>query len=179
MIIKRCFVNRKEMFIWKFWLHSQLQLRNAQPGIISSNGSKPPLRKVQKQHGKTHRTMRLLDESNPLFSCKNSLNRVRQSLYRQAFAKQAGDLKFHVDKEWNPQTVLHHSPGILLFKTKKNLAIPICICYTCRRQKVIAFHVDKERNPPTVFPYSWGILLFFYSGKAPTRLFVVLIMPTV
>ncbi len=29
-------------------------------------------------------------------------------------------------------------------------------------------------NPQTVVAYSLGILLFFYSGKAPTRLFVVL-----
>ena len=28
-------------------------------------------------------------------------------------------------------------------------------------------------NPQTVVAYSLGILLFFYSGKAPTRLFVV------
>jgi len=32
----------------------------------------------------------------------------------------------------------------------------------------------KETNPQTVMAYSLGILLFFYSGKAPTRLFVVL-----
>ena len=29
-------------------------------------------------------------------------------------------------------------------------------------------------NPQTVVAYSLGILLFFYSGKAPTRLFVAL-----
>ena len=31
-------------------------------------------------------------------------------------------------------------------------------------------------NLPTVWPYSWGILLFFYSGKAPARLFIVLML---
>ena len=35
-------------------------------------------------------------------------------------------------------------------------------------------HEDKETNPRTVVAYSPGILLYFYSGKAPTRLFVVL-----
>ena len=33
-------------------------------------------------------------------------------------------------------------------------------------------HVDKEANLQTVWWYSLEILLFFYSGKAPTRLFV-------
>jgi hypothetical protein len=32
--------------------------------------------------------------------------------------------------------------------------------------------VIKETNPPTVLQYSRGILLYFYSGQAPTRLFV-------
>ena len=30
----------------------------------------------------------------------------------------------------------------------------------------------RRMNPQTVVAYSLGILLFFYSGKAPTRLFV-------
>ena len=34
--------------------------------------------------------------------------------------------------------------------------------------------MDKEPNPPTVRQHSRGILLYFYSGKALTRLFVVL-----
>ncbi len=33
---------------------------------------------------------------------------------------------------------------------------------------------ERRMNPQTVVAYSLGILLFFYSGKAPTRLFVVL-----
>ena len=33
--------------------------------------------------------------------------------------------------------------------------------------------MDKER-PPNRMPVQLGGLLFFYSGKAPTRLFVVL-----
>ncbi len=37
-------------------------------------------------------------------------------------------------------------------------------------------HVDKETNPSTVLQYSRGILLFFYSGKAPTRLTVALVV---
>ena len=36
--------------------------------------------------------------------------------------------------------------------------------------------MDKERNPQNVRQYSLGILLFFYSGKAPTRLVVALIV---
>ena len=35
---------------------------------------------------------------------------------------------------------------------------------------------NQWMNPPTVWPYSWGILLFFYSGKAPARLFIVLML---
>lgn len=55
-----------------------------------------------------------------------------------------------------------------------HLAIKICICYNASRQKrVIMFHVNEETNPQTVLQYSLGILPFFYSGKAPTRLFVV------
>ena len=34
----------------------------------------------------------------------------------------------------------------------------------------------KETNPLTVFQHSLGILLFFYTGKAPSRLFVVLMV---
>ena len=34
--------------------------------------------------------------------------------------------------------------------------------------------MDEETNPRTVVAYSPGILLAFYSGKAPTRLIVVL-----
>ena len=33
---------------------------------------------------------------------------------------------------------------------------------------------ERRMNPHTVVAYSLGILLFFYSGKSPTRLFVVL-----
>ena len=38
---------------------------------------------------------------------------------------------------------------------------------------------ERRMNPQTVVAYSLGILLFFYSGKAPTRLFVVLMVFTV
>ena len=33
---------------------------------------------------------------------------------------------------------------------------------------------ERRMNPQTVVAYGSGILLFFYSGKAPTRLFVAL-----
>ena len=57
------------------------------------------------------------------------------------------------------------------------LAIKICICYNASRQKEMQkFHVNKERNPRTVFQHSSGILLYFYGGKAPTRLFVALVV---
>jgi len=55
----------------------------------------------------------------------------------------------------------------------KYLAIKICICYNADRQKDVSSSFKQGTNPPTVREYSWGILLFFYSGKAPTRLFVV------
>ena len=35
------------------------------------------------------------------------------------------------------------------------------------------YHMKSKTNPRTVRQYGSGILLFFYSGKAPTRLFVV------
>ena len=55
------------------------------------------------------------------------------------------------------------------------LAIKIRICYNANRQKEMQkFHVNKEQNPRTVLQHSSGILLYFYGGKAPTRLFVVL-----
>ncbi len=56
------------------------------------------------------------------------------------------------------------------------LAIKICICYNANRQKRLQVHVDKETNPRTVVAYSSGIFLFFLSGKAPTRLFVALVV---
>ena len=55
---------------------------------------------------------------------------------------------------------------------KKNLAYAI-MPIGKKMQKV---HVDKETNPQTVWQYSLRILLFFYSGKTPTRLFVVLLV---
>ncbi len=58
----------------------------------------------------------------------------------------------------------------------KYLAIKICICYNADRQKDVSNPFKQGTNPSTVREYSWGILLFFYSGKAPTRLFVVLMV---
>ena len=37
-------------------------------------------------------------------------------------------------------------------------------------------HVDERMNPQTVLQYSLGILLYFYTGKAPSRLFVALVI---
>ncbi len=37
-------------------------------------------------------------------------------------------------------------------------------------------HVDEGMNPQTVLQYSLGILLYFYTGKAPSRLFVALVI---
>ncbi len=67
--------------------------------------------------------------------------------------------------------------NFLFYEKEMNLAINICICYNAIRQKEMQkFHVNKERNPRTVFQHSSGILLYFYGGKAPTRLFVALIV---
>ena len=52
------------------------------------------------------------------------------------------------------------------------------ICYNAIRQnkKAVISLYGQRTNPQTVMPYSLGILLFFYSGKAPTRLVVVLMI---
>lgn len=64
-----------------------------------------------------------------------------------------------------------------IFLKEMYLAIKMCICYNANRQKEMQkFHVNKERNPRTVLQHSSGILLYFYSGKAPTRLFVALVV---
>ena len=65
-----------------------------------------------------------------------------------------------------------------IFSCRKiNIAFAFCICYNANRQRnVTTFHANKT-NPRTVVAYSPGVLLFFYRGKAPTRLFVVLIVP--
>ncbi len=57
---------------------------------------------------------------------------------------------------------------------KKHIAKSFCICYNADRQKDMTVPCERRTNPQTVVAYSLGILLFFYSGKAPTRLFVVL-----
>ena len=44
-------------------------------------------------------------------------------------------------------------------------------------KKVITSPCGQRMNPPTVVQHSRGILLVFYSGQAPTRLFVVLVVP--
>ena len=58
----------------------------------------------------------------------------------------------------------------------KYIAFQICICYNAGRQKEIASPSGQRTNPQTVLQHSLGILLFFYTGKAPSRLFVVLIV---
>ena len=59
-------------------------------------------------------------------------------------------------------------------KKEMYLAIKICICYNANRQKDMTVPCEQKTNPQIVWQYCLGILLFFYSGKAPTRLFVVL-----
>jgi hypothetical protein len=66
--------------------------------------------------------------------------------------------------------------GVSLDFAVLHIAFKICICYNVGRQKEIMSNADKRMNPTTVLQYSRGILLFFYSGKAPTRLFVALII---
>ncbi len=60
------------------------------------------------------------------------------------------------------------------FDTKKQaenyIAIQNSICYHTREE---ASRYRQPKNPRTMCQHSPGILLFFYSGKAPTRLFVV------
>ena len=56
---------------------------------------------------------------------------------------------------------------------KMYLAIKICICYNVDRQKAVISPYGQETNPRTVLPYCSGILLFFYTGKAPSRLFII------
>lgn len=87
--------------------------------------------------------------------------------------------KFYVSSDKNcdcPWTVLRTKWFLRNFA--KNIAIENCICYNAIRQrKVTIFPCRQRTKPPTVLHHSRGFLLFFYRGKAPTRLFVVLIVP--
>ena len=56
----------------------------------------------------------------------------------------------------------------------ENIEKEICVCYNVSRQKDMSNPFEQRTNPPAVREHSRGILLNFYSGKAPTRLFVVL-----
>ncbi len=64
----------------------------------------------------------------------------------------------------------------MLVVSEKNIAKDFCICYNANRQKGMTSPCGQRINPQAVVEYSLGIILFFYSGKVPTRLFVVLMV---
>jgi hypothetical protein len=54
-----------------------------------------------------------------------------------------------------------------------HLAIQSCICYNALRQKWLVSIRQKKRIPRLYCNTIGGFFFSFYSGKAPTRLFVV------
>ena len=62
---------------------------------------------------------------------------------------------------------------------KKNIAILFCICYNANRLQEARNLCGQRNESPNRSGVRPGILLFFYSGKAPTRLFVVLVIVSI